>query len=113
MEDRLILNSIVNWWEKKRVWFNIILAIIGIGLILIISPQYFGFQDVLGIIIWGIGANVFFSLGILSEIFDLYYLKGRFSSENFRWFFFIIGTLFSCYYTITTILIYYKHLIIG
>lgn len=113
MEDKLILNNIVKWWEKKRLWFNIILGIIGTGLIIIINPPYFGVQDIIGIILWGIGANIFFSLGILSEIFDLYYLKGRFSSENYRWFFFVIGTLFSCYHTIMTILIYYKQLIIG
>ena len=113
MEDEQILNNIVKWWEKKRLWFNIILAVIGIGMIIIINPYYFGFKDFLGIIIWGIGANIFFSLGILAEIFDLYYLKSRLSLKNFRWIFLIIGTLFSSCYTMMTILNYYNQLTIG
>jgi len=44
--------------------------------------------DTLVIIIWGIGANLFYSLGTLLELFDWYYLNNRLRLQRFRELFF-------------------------
>ncbi|WP_379812312.1 hypothetical protein [Flavobacterium chuncheonense] len=53
-----------------------------------------------GITIWGIGANIFYSLGILLELFDWYYLNNKIGIKRFRYLFYIGGLFFSCIWTL-------------
>ncbi len=112
MEDKIILNDIVRWWEKKRFWYNIVVGIIGFFFIFNITgaPNLY---EILAILIWGLGANIFYSVGILLEVFDQYYLKGKLKLRSFRMAFFIFGLLVSCCVTIINILLSYNRLIIG
>ncbi len=97
------LKSNIKWWESKRWIYNLSVGLFGIFTI------YDGFSrgeyswtksDTYGVIWWGIGANVLYSLGILLELFDWYYLKQRLRIKNLRMFLFIIGLLFSCFWTL-------------
>ena len=93
----------IKWWESKRWIYNIAVGFFGIFAIydgLSRGEYSWTIEDTFGIIIWGIGANVFYSLGILLELFDWYYLKNKIEIKRFRMIFFIIGLLFSCLWTL-------------
>lgn len=91
--------EILEWWEKKRVWYNLIVLLIGIWQIIMEKPEVFGFADIKWIVVYGLGANFCFSLGILIEFLDEYYFKTFFKFKRFRWLFLIVGTIFSVLYT--------------
>lgn len=96
------LASNIKWWETKRWIFNVIVGLAGTYSIydMLSRIDYvWTLADTIGIIWWGIGANIFYSLGILTELFDWYYFKNKIGFVKGRWFFFIIGILFSCYWT--------------
>ena len=94
----------INWWERKRLIFNLIL--IGVE-ILIISFFWRGAIE-FGIgntIFWSIAytivANIFFSIGWgISVLIDYYNLKFLKNIEKLRMLFFILGILFSIFLTI-------------
>ncbi|WP_417799749.1 hypothetical protein [Tenacibaculum sp.] len=97
------LKSNIKWWESKRWSFNLVVGLVGVYTV------YDGFSrgeyswvraDILGILYWGVGANIFYSLGILLELFDWYYFKNKIGIKRFRMIFFIIGLLFSCFLTL-------------
>ena len=98
----------LSWWEKKRVWYNLIVFIFGVWQIIIQYPDTFGFEDIKWIVIYGLGANIFYSIGILIELLDEYYLNTFFKFKRLRWFFLIMGTLISVIYSTWLIVIYYS-----
>ena len=92
----------IKWWESKRWIFNLAIGICGAYAIyqgLSESSYHWSSADTIGIIWFGIGANFFYSLGLLLELFDWYYLKNKIGVKRFRFFFFITGLLFSCIWT--------------
>lgn len=96
------LKSDLKWWESKRWIFNLlIIAFASYALYKVFSQSssYFLFDDVFTLLIWLIGANVFYSLGILSQLFDWYYLNEYLGLKKYRSFLFFLGTLFSCVWT--------------
>lgn len=96
------LKSNVKWWESKRWIFNLLVGVSGLLVIINVlaeSHYQWKLEDTLGVIIWGIGVNIFYSLGILLELFDWYYLNNRVGFKKLRSFFYIIGTFISCFYT--------------
>lgn len=103
------INQTINWWEKHRLRFNIILGALGIFSLLIIFPSCFGLVDCIGIFFWGFMANVLYSLGILLEIINVYYLKSKFNFFQNRHFFIIIGTVAYSFVTFFYPFIYYMH----
>lgn len=105
--DFSVLKKTITWWEKKRIWFNVAVGITGtLGVIVnIIHP--FGIDDFIGIVLWGIMANILYSVGILLEIVNQYYLKGKLNIFRFRHFFFIIGTLAYVFFSWVYAHIYY------
>ena len=106
--NRELTKDTLSWWEKKRIWYNLIVLIFGIWQIVKEKPDTFGFEDIKCIIIYGLGANILYSSGILVELLDEYYLKTFFKLKRFRWFFLIVGTLFSVLYSTWLIMIYYN-----
>lgn len=100
--------EILSWWEKKRLWYNLIVLVFGVLQIIKEKPDNFGFVDIKWIITYGLIANVFYSIGILIELLDDYYLKTFFKFKRLRWFFLIIGTLFSVVYITWLIKIFYN-----
>jgi hypothetical protein len=56
-------------------------------------------SDLIGIILWGILANILYSTGIITEVLEQYYLRGKLKLYRFRLIFFIIGTFLYCFIT--------------
>lgn len=100
----------IKWWESKRWIFNCAVGLFGSFALyngLLQCDYNWSFSDTLGVIFWGIGANILYSLGILLELFDWYYLKNRIGIKKFRLLFFIVGLLFSCFWTFWCTFIYF------
>jgi hypothetical protein len=88
----------IKWWESKRLIFN--LVIISSGLISFYdgysrSTFFWDFSDTVAIFRWIIFANISYSLGILLEIFDWYYLKNKLNVVKYRLILFSLGIVFS------------------
>ena len=99
--EELRLN--IKWWESKRWIFNLVVGFFGLLAIydgFCRHDFYWSKSDVFGIIYWAVGANFFYTLGILLELFDWYYLKNRLRIIRFRLLFFIVGVLFSSIFTL-------------
>jgi len=100
--DSSMLNS-VRWWEKKRLMFTIILLVTEVVMMStnLQGTIEFGISNaIIGSIAYIIAANGFFCLGWGLEVLVKYYYNGKNFLEQFRWFFLIIGILFSCLYTV-------------
>ncbi|NAY93447.1 hypothetical protein GTQ34_16165 [Muricauda sp. JGD-17] len=101
----------MKWWESKRWIFNLSVGLFGIYASYdgVTSNMEYSWTraDTMGIIWWGIGANILYSLGILAELFDWYYLKNKLHIKRFRLFFFISGLLFSCFWTLWCTWLYF------
>ena len=94
----------INWWERKRFVFNLIL--IGVEILMILFFWKGAIQFGIGYtIFWSIAytivANIFFSIGWgISVLIDYYNLKFLKNIEKLRMLFFILGILFSIFLTI-------------
>ena len=72
-EDKLLLTAF-GWWEKKRIIYNIVVGCAGV-FILFTNGGEFTIPNFIGIIIYGLLANLFYSLGFLIEIGAKHYFK--------------------------------------
>ncbi|AGC77598.1 hypothetical protein LX97_02210 [Nonlabens dokdonensis] len=92
----------VRWWESKRWIYNLVVLLAG-SFSIYETYTLFNYSlklmDIILICIWAIGANIFYSLGTLTELFDWHYFHNKIKIYRFRWFFFISGSLFSCLWT--------------
>lgn len=100
-----IMDSI-NWWERKRGLYN--LVVIGFQIILILffwdGTLQFGITNaIIGSIAYTIAANIFFSIGwginIIIYHYNIYFLK---KIDEYRMFFFIMGISVSIFLTVST-----------
>lgn len=85
----------IKWWEKKRLWFNLLVGATGLVSVLV-HARYFGGFELFGVIMWGLVANIMFSTGLMLEIADLYYAKGRWNIHKVRNALFGAGTALYC-----------------
>ncbi|WP_103072331.1 hypothetical protein [Aquimarina sediminis] len=106
------LKTNIKWWESKRWIFNIAVGLSGIyGIYDFLGSIDYQWTtgDTIGVILWGIGANIFYSLGTLMELFDWYYFKNKIKiTEGLRYILFIGGVLFSSFWTLWNIVICFK-----
>ncbi len=66
-------------------------------------------EDMIGVIFRGIGANAFYLLGSLMELFNRYYFKNKIKiTQKIRYIFLIGVILFSCFWTLLNTVIYFK-----
>lgn len=88
-------HELITWWEKKRWWYNVLVGITGL-VVLGISGllQQLPFDFWLGIIFYGIAANVGYTLGWASALLLHYYTQSEllFTHRNTLYF---IGTVSS------------------
>ncbi|WP_051477678.1 hypothetical protein [Aquimarina pacifica] len=95
------LKTNIKWWESKRWIFNSAVGLFGIyGIYDSLGKIDYEWttEDTIGVIFWGIGANVFYSLGALMELFDWYYLKNKIKiTPGLRYLLLVGGILFSCF----------------
>lgn len=104
--DRLVRT--IQWWEKKRIWFNIFVGAVGIITVIayggfVYEPHY----TIVQIIIWGFLANILYSSGILLEAANLHYFNGSIPFYKFKYFLFILGTFLYCVVTFMYAIFYY------
>lgn len=95
------LFSSYTFWHQHRLTFNIIVGIAGFVPTLLFFNSVTLF-DVLGIVLWGLVANVFYSVGYSIESFFITKTKGKTTFIKYRSFLFWLGTvsyaLVSIYY---------------
>ena len=102
-----LLNETIVWWEKQRIIFNIFVGISGLLSLIIVSPYFFGIAEIIGVLIWGIIANILYSSGILIEIFNLYYFNSKVNLFKFRFGFYVFGSLLYCLVTFVYPFLYF------
>lgn len=96
----------LTWWEGKRIWFNLSVGLSGlIGILL--NSQFFNSFEIIGIIFYGLFANLLYSVGFLLEVFDNYYFKDRLRLNRFRKALFLIGTILFCITTFFMAFMFY------
>jgi len=104
------VKSNIKFWESKRWIFNVLVGISGaLGIYLgIRNANYFwSSSDTIGVIIYAVTANVFYSLGMIIELLDWYYLKNKIGISRFQLPLFAIGTIFSCLSTFLSAWMYF------
>jgi len=68
--------AIARRWELLRIAYNVLLAIMGLIAILPHAEVLLSVEGVGGIVVYAIGANVFYSLGPLAEMYLNWLLDG-------------------------------------
>ncbi len=102
------LDAIV-WWEVRRVPYNAALAVLGvttIGIIFLIGSHFVASGEdveepvglIVGAVLYAIAANVFYTLGWISEL--LWSGGDTSRTENFRKRVFYAGLVLSCVITL-------------
>jgi len=94
--DWNLLNETIFWWEKKRIIFNIVVGLSGLLSLIVVSPYFFGIKEIIGILIWAILANIFYSSGILIEIINLYYYSSEVKFFKYRFGLYVLGSFLYC-----------------
>jgi hypothetical protein len=102
------LYETIVWWEKQRIIFNLVVGISGLLPLIILLPSWFGIEEVIGILIWGIISNILYSSGILVEIFNLYYLNSKVNFFKFKFGFYFFGSLLYCVVTFFYSFLYFS-----
>lgn len=72
--DKTLLTAF-GWWEKRRWIYNIVVGFTG-AFFMFLLPMVTGF-DIIGIVIYGLLANLCYSLGFLIEVVARYYFKNE------------------------------------
>lgn len=96
------LEDSIRWWEKKRLLFNIVVAVCGL-LPAVFALGNMGFTLILflvGSIFWGLGANALYCAGFMLEALSFHYLKTEKPFTWLRWTLFICGLGFSSLITL-------------
>lgn len=98
-QENLEILSIVKWWEKKRLIFNILIGASGLtGLIIFDKLSYL--SSIIGLMFWyAIIANLCYCLGWGDYILKLYYKKETTPDIAGRNILFYLGLLFSLFIT--------------
>ncbi|WP_043706354.1 hypothetical protein [Tenacibaculum ovolyticum] len=111
IESKKIIDAI-KWWESKRWVFNSLVGLSGVfGIVKgihVATENIFVVSDILGIILSGIIANIFYSSGILVEILDNYYFNNKLKMERFREVFLVLGCISYCIYAYICTYFYYN-----
>jgi len=86
-----LLNS-YNYWSKKRIYFNAVLVVVGVGSLLFFN-LYMSFTEIVfGSFLWGLVANGLFSFGYVLESYIITKTNGNRNLKESRDFLFVIGT---------------------
>ncbi|HEX7844743.1 MAG TPA: hypothetical protein VF476_03020 [Chitinophagaceae bacterium] len=101
--DKTILAAF-SWWEKRRLLYNIIVGIT--GLLVLVLFSFFTLADLIGVVIYGITANVFYCTGFLSEVIDKHYFKSTLDLGKRREGIFWCGVILSVLITLGLGLMY-------
>ncbi len=97
--DNKSLLSAFAWWEKKRIIYNAVIGASGIY-VLFSGGWELTIIDLIGIIIYGTMANLFFCLGFLIEVGAKHYFKSEIDFSKKRDALFWAGLIFSVLITV-------------
>lgn len=89
--ETLLLESF-NYWHRKRIHFNILVGISGFLPTLYFSHFHLKLFDLFGCIVWGILANILYSLGYVIESFYITQTDENNNFINYRNILFGLGT---------------------
>jgi hypothetical protein len=99
-QDKSLLAAFA-WWEKRRLVYNLIIGSTGILCIFILSLlPFLSIIDLFGVILYGIIANMFYSLGFLIEVATKHYFRSKIDFTEKRKALFGIGLILSILITI-------------
>jgi len=93
--------EIIQWWERKRLIYNIVLITISIAGLFLKSEvpnSVLTINSFIVLLIWVIGANAFYCAGWGIEIFIFYYFK-IIPLKRYRIILFAMGILISIIWT--------------
>jgi hypothetical protein len=96
-KDKMLLTAFA-WWEKKRIVYNMVLLVTG-GITLFML-QGFDPLMLIGVLIYGVFANVFYCLGFFIEMASHHYFKSDRDFTSTRVTIFWIGLIFSVFITL-------------
>lgn len=99
------------WWERMRWIYNIVLGLVGVGSILLFDSG-FEMVNLMGLVFYGLFANLFYMLGFWLEMADQHYLRGGIGLYRFRISIFLLGTIGSMLLTFMVVWVYYEPMII-
>ena len=100
------LRNALTWWEKKRMWYNILVGVSGL-IAIVLYANYFSLGEIIGLLLYGVVLNIFYSTGFILEALNIYYLKQKFQIEYLRYPLLIIGTVLSSILTYVWAVIYF------
>lgn len=95
-----------DYWLKKRLVFNILVGLAGL------YPMIFFFElnalfNLMGVILWGIVANAFYSIGYVLESYIITKSKGKKGLKPYRNLLFWLGTISYVLFTLAFGMIYF------
>ena len=97
--ERTTPMKMVEWWEKKRYLYNIILIVFLIFTLISLTDHYGLMLSIFGAVIQAIGfvifGNIFYTIGWAGGVLRHYYSSGDPLSNSSRWILFVLGCLFS------------------
>lgn len=86
-QDQLVLDM-VQWWEKRRLWYNIIVGLVGSATVLLVLKQYhyISFSDILcfAVLPFSLFANIAYLAGWVIDLLLRYYFKTALSLSSRR-----------------------------
>ncbi|WGD33934.1 hypothetical protein [Olleya sp. YS] len=94
-------NSAIKWWERKRLWYNLITLVGGLLVVLLrgdVPNGISSYSDFYMILFWLFGANIFFTCGWGIEALSVYYLKTKYFGNGLRTLLFVLGSVFSFFW---------------
>jgi hypothetical protein len=95
------------WWERMRWIYNLAVGLVGLSAILANANQFVT-ADMVGLVMYGLLANLFYTLGFYFEMADQHYFRGVLGLYKFRTLFFVAGSVGSMLLTLVTTLTYYE-----
>lgn len=91
--DQQSYKSIIQWWERRRIWYNVAVGLAGIvGVIpsTIFYPIWF---VVISAVFYGVLANICYTMGWSIELFLLMKSKDKIHFGRYRLVIFILGLI--------------------
>ena len=95
--DKTLLAAFA-WWERRRVLYNV--SVGAAGIFVLFRLPFFSVIDFVGVLLFGIIANLLYSLGFLTEVAAKHYLKSNIDFTEKRKIIFSIGIVGSILLTI-------------
>lgn len=94
---REILSNAIRYWEPRRIAYNVALALVVAGWVVVTWPHFRGaweFEDLLALLVLAVLANVCYCAAYLADI-PMQYSVFQAAWRRRRWALWLVGTLFA------------------